>query len=230
MTTAKMINDAEPICPDTPTGTPTGTAHLIDDDPAILDLAAAHLAAAGVEIARYASAEAFLAAADGAGVADGCVLLDLDLPGMGGAALHAELTRRGLPLAVVVLSGTRDVGEAVGMMKRGALDVIRKPFTGEVLVAGVRDALAEGAEARRRHDRLAEVRGRYATLTPRERQVMGFVARGYANKQVAYDLKLSERTIEVHRARVNQKMRAESVAELVAMAGDLGLAAPALAA
>ena len=203
--------------------------HLIDDDPAIVRLATAHLTRAGFDVSTYDSAEAFLEVC-GKNACRGAVLLDLDLPGMSGSELQEEITRRELAMPVLVLSGTSDVGEAVGVMKRGALDLIRKPFDAAALVEGVHNALARAGEAETEAATQAELQRRYGKLTPREREVMGYVARGWANKQVAFELKLSERTVEVHRARVNQKMESESVAELVQMATTLGVLAESVAA
>jgi FixJ family two-component response regulator len=198
-----------------------GQVFLVDDDPAVRRALSRLLRAAGLEVLSFSSADALLASVDDRGPA--CVVADLRMPGMGGLDLQDELRNRALDLPLLFISGQADVMSSVRAMKYGAVDFLLKPFDQAALLEAVARALQRHREqraARRERDSLA---ARAARLTPREQQVFALVASGLLNKQVGYELGATEKTIKVHRARVMEKMEAHSLAELVRMAGSLGV-------
>ena len=163
----------------------------------------------------YDSAPAFLVAASDRRA--GCVLTDVQMPGLDGLELQRQLAERGIRLPVIVMTGHGDVPIAVEALKAGATDFLEKPFDDEHLLTAVASAIATSQRA---HDEAAAVAGitaRLATLTPREREVLEGLVAGHPNKTIAYDLGSSPRTVEVHRARVMEKMGARSLPELVRM-------------
>ncbi|MBW8269394.1 response regulator FixJ [Caldovatus aquaticus] len=196
--------------------------HVIDDDDAVRDSLAFLFASAGLPARTYDTAEAFVAVA--AGLRAGCVLTDVRMPGMDGLELQRRLREIGLRLPVIVMTGHADVPIAVQALKAGAADFIEKPFDDEALLAAVRAALDADREARAREAEVEEIAARLAILTPRERQVLERLVLGQPNKIIAYELGTSPRTVEVHRARVMDKMRARSLSELVRMALRVGIA------
>jgi FixJ family two-component response regulator len=149
--------------------------------------------------------------------AAGCLVLDIRMPGMSGLELQQQLNRIGSMLPVIFITGHGDVPMAVQAMKEGAFEFIQKPFRDQDLLDRVNHALQQDAQSRTTLARRAEVLKRLESLTARERQVMALVVDGAANKVIAIDLKLSERTVEIHRAKVMDKMGARSVAHLVKM-------------
>lgn len=187
--------------------------HLIDDDEDVRRALAFLLGTAGLAVRVYESALLFLEKYDGSQA--GCIVSDVRMPGMDGIQLLGRLKEMGVKLPVVVLTGHADVALAVTAMKAGAVDFIEKPFSDEVLLAAIQSALA-------RNNKLAadvpQIRARLASLTPREREVLDGLLAGHSNKTIAYDLGLSPRTVEVHRANVMTKMAASSLSELVRMA------------
>jgi two-component system, LuxR family, response regulator FixJ len=190
---------------------------IVDDDEAIRDSLLILLQAAGfANIVAYASARDFLAKA--AAQAGECLLLDVRMPDMDGLELQQELNRRGVRLPVIVMTGHGDVPIAVRAMKAGASDFIEKPFSDELLLDCVRRARNRAAEAGRESAELGEIRRRLGNLTPRERQVLHGMVAGKPNKAIAFDLGISPRTVEIHRARVMEKMQAHSLSALVRMA------------
>lgn len=221
-----MNNDAPSITGSLPTEPsnpvpPGAIVYVVDDDPAVCRLVAAMLGSEGIRVEQCLSAEQFLSVASPD--VRGCVLLDVDMPAMDGLALQQMLNGRGLYLPVVFLTGVTDVGTGVAVMKRGAVDLIQKPFRKDRLLEVVKQALlldTQRTAVRKRH---YIAKQRCATLNPREREVMELVVEGLANKQIARKLDLSEKTIEVHRARVMAKMGADSLAELVRFALDAGV-------
>ena len=189
--------------------------HVVDDDPAVRDSLAFLLQAAGLNVRVYDSAAAFLAVAPG--LRSGCVLTDVRMPQMDGLTLQRRLAALGGNLAVVVMTGHGDVPVAVEALKAGARDFLEKPFEEEHLLGVVREALAASEQAQHEHQVSADIGAHYASLTPREREVLGRLAAGQPNKTIAYDLGTSPRTVEVQRARVMEKMGARSLADLVRM-------------
>jgi two-component system response regulator FixJ len=194
--------------------------HVIDDDEAVRDSVAFLFESAGLACRTYDSARAFLGVA--AGLRDGCVLTDVRMPEIDGLALQRRLRDMGVRLPVVIMTGHGDVPIAVQALKAGAVDFIEKPFDDELVLAAVRAALAASRSARAREAEAEGVAARLASLTPRERQVLDRLVAGQPNKVIAFDLGASPRTVEVHRARVMEKMGARSLSELVRMVLSTG--------
>jgi two-component system response regulator FixJ len=204
--------------------TADGTVHIVDDDEAIRDSLALLLGTAGFSVAAYPSADAFLATApQGAG----CVLIDVRLPGMGGLELQEELARRGRRIPVIVMTGHAEVPLAVKAMKAGAVDFVEKPFDDKEMLAAIRRAFSLGLETARAEAEGDEIGSRLAQLTPREREVLDALVAGKPNKIIAYELSISPRTVEIHRARVMDKMQARTLSDLVRMALSVGRGAKA---
>lgn len=189
--------------------------HLIDDDEAVRQAVAFLLTTAGFAVRVYNSANAFLDALPS--VQPGCVVTDVRMPGMDGLALQRELRNRDVALPVIVMTGHADVPLAVEAMKAGAVDFIEKPFNDNSLLSAIRVAIARHSRDTRREDEVAAIRAKLASLSPREREVLDGLVAGLPNKTIAYDLKISARTVEVHRANLMARMDAKSVADLVRM-------------
>lgn len=190
--------------------------HIVDDDGAIRDALVLLLVAAGHPALAHAGASDFLAAFDPA--QQGVVVADVRMPGMSGLELQRHLKANRVDLPVIIITGHGDVAMAVQALKEGAIDFIEKPFDEDVLLASVARALDKGARAYRERQQLADIKARAASLTPREREVMDLVVQGLPNKAVAVELSISARTVEIHRARVMEKMAANSLSDLVRMA------------
>jgi FixJ family two-component response regulator len=198
------------------------TVHVVEDDDSARVATARLLRASGHAVRTYGSAEEFLAGVT-AGT-PGCVVLDLRLPGPSGLDLQESLVRTDDPLPIIFLTGHGRIPDTVRAMKSGAVDFLTKPVPGDVLLEAVSRALARDVEEHAVRLRRRDLRSRYDLLTPREREVFAHLISGQLNKQVGFDLGTSERTIKAHRAHVLDKMRAASIAELVRMATDLGIA------
>jgi FixJ family two-component response regulator len=194
--------------------------YIVDDDDAVRGSLRLLIRSVGLPAQVHASAQEFLSAYDPQD--PGCLLLDVRMPGMSGLDLQQELNRRGATIPVVFITGHGDVPMAVEAMQQGAFDFLQKPFRDQDLLDRVQRALARDAESRGRLAARAEIHARRATLTPREVEVMGLITRGKANKVIGADLGVSQRTVEIHRAHVMEKMRASSLAELVRMVLDSG--------
>jgi two-component system, LuxR family, response regulator FixJ len=198
------------------------TIFIVDDDEAVRDSLQLLLQAAGFQqIAIYESSRGFLKAA--APQPGDCLLLDVRMPDMDGLELQAELNRHALGLPVIIMTGHGDVPIAVRAMKAGATDFIEKPFDEKTLLDSVRRALALSVETSRRNEESGETARRLETLTAREREVLEGLVAGRPNKLIAYDLGISPRTVEIHRARVMGKMGARSLSSLVRMALAIGI-------
>lgn len=185
---------------------------VIDDDPSVRESMRALLESAGYKVKDYGSANAFLA--DRA-PRSGCLISDIRMPEMDGLELQEEVARRGITVPVIIMTGHGDVPLAVRAMKAGALDFLEKPFDDEALLGSVKRALELG---RQKQDQIAEARAAQdllALLTPRERHVLDQLVAGRSNKVAAYELGISPRTIEIHRARIMEKMNARSLSDLV---------------
>ncbi len=192
-----------------------GTVHVVDDDAAVRDSLVLLLDAAGFAVRAHDSAEALLAQAD---LEPGCVLTDVRMPGLDGLGLQRRLAELGRAVSVVVMTGHADVPVAVAAMKAGAVDFLQKPFDEATLLAVLRQALARQHERGAAGAAAAAASARLATLTPREHEVLDQLIAGHANKVIAHVLGASPRTIEVHRARVMDKLGAHSLPELVRLA------------
>jgi len=195
------------------------TVFLVDDDPGVLKAHARLLGAHGFKTAGFESAEAFLA--QHAAAARGCLVLDVSLPGLDGLALQRRLAQAGCSLPIVFLTGAADIPMSVQAMKAGAIDFLTKPVTGATLVAAVRAGLEQDALARQATDEGAMLRQRYASLSVREREVLAGLAAGKLNKQIAAALGITEATVKFHRARLMDRMQAQTVAELMHLAARL---------
>jgi FixJ family two-component response regulator len=215
----------QPDRPSTPQ--PADAVYIVDDDPSVRKQIARLVRSAGLEPFCFASAELFLQRADLRRPA--CLLLDVSMPGMGGLAVQDELRSRGQAMPIVFVSGHGSVNIATRAMKSGAMDFIEKPFEADQLLQLVVGALERDRRQCADAAARADTSARYATLTPREREVMSYVIRGFLNKQTAAELGITETTIKIHRGRVMEKMRAESVPELVHMAEQVGVWEPAVA-
>jgi len=191
------------------------TVFIVDDDPAIRFAMQALMDSVNIEHEIYASGDEFLENA--AEQRPGCLVLDIRMPGLGGLELQEELIRRGSSLPIIFITGHGDVPMAVDAMQKGAVDFIQKPFRDQDLLDRVHEALRTDQERREEQQAHAEVTERLARLTNREREVFDLVVTGKPNKVIAYDLGVSQRTVEIHRARVMEKMQARSLADLVKM-------------
>ena len=179
------------------------------------------LQAAGFAVTAFASAKEFLAQYDPQ--TSGCLVLDLAMPAVSGLELQGILADRGSLLPIIFLTAYGDIPKSVQAMKRGASDFLTKPVNDEDLLAAVRVAIEKHRALRREQAELSEIRARLATLTPREREVLEYVVAGKLNKQIAGELGTVEQTVKIHRAHVMQKMRVQSVAELVRMTERCGM-------
>ena len=194
----------------------TQTVFVVDDDDALRDALATLLEAEGWACETCADAAAFLAKLGDWSPADcGCVVLDVLMPGESGFDVQAHLNARRIDMPVIFITGYGDVPAAVRAMKGGAVDFLTKPFDVKALLQQIRAALQANTERRAARCELEAIRARIATLSPRERQVFERVAVGQANKSVALDLGVSERTVEIHRSRVMRKMACRTLADLV---------------
>ena len=191
------------------------TVFVVDDDPSMRLLTSQMLESAGLVAETFDTAEAFLDAYKPGH--RGCLVLDMKMPGMGGLQLQQRLTELQAHLPIIVVTGTADVPTAVSAMKFGAMDLMEKPFEPEELLTKVAKALRTDATWWATQSQKASIEDRKTQLSAREREVMTLVVDGRANKQIAMQLGISEKTVEVHRSRVMQKMQAGSVAELVRM-------------
>jgi two-component system, LuxR family, response regulator FixJ len=195
------------------------TVFIVDDDDGVRASLRILLKSIGIAATALASAQEFLAAHHPS--QPGCLLLDIRMPGMSGLELQSELNQRGAIIPVIFITGHGDVPMAVEAMQHGAFDFLQKPFRDQDLIDRVQRALArdrENREALKEHER---IRAHLKSLTPREREVLDLMARGKPNKVMAAELGLSQRTVEIHRAHVMEKMAAGSVAQLVRMVMDV---------
>ena len=192
------------------------TVFLVDDDEAVRDSLTLLMKSVGLPSRAYASADDFLSEYDPD--APGCLVLDIRMPGMSGMELQQALIEKRAILPIIFITGHGDIPMAVEAMQRGAVDFIPKPFRDHELLDRIKQSLADDRDNRDALVEREEVEKRIATLTPREKEVMDLVVQGKANKVVAGDLGVSQRTVEIHRARVMEKMQVRSLAQLVRLA------------
>jgi two-component system response regulator FixJ len=192
------------------------TIHIIDDDPSVRESLALLVSAEGHVCHTYFSAQAFLDAIDND--ATGCVVTDVRMPEMSGLDLLTTMKERRVFMPVIVMSAHGDVPMAITAMKRGAVDFFKKPFDGGALLASIRATLTQGDGEHRSDAETQMIRERFAILSKREKEVLAGLLEGQSNKNIAHELGISPRTVEVHRANVMAKMQATAVTELVKMA------------
>jgi two-component system, LuxR family, response regulator FixJ len=193
---------------------------VVDDDEAVRSSLKLLLKSIGLPAITYQSAQEFLAAYEAQH--PGCLVLDVRMPGMSGLELQQLLNLRGATVPVIFITGHGDIPMAVEAMQHGAFDFLQKPFRDQDLLDRVQRALERDRATRQQLKEIDHIRARLTSLTPREREVLELVVAGKANKVMAADLGVSQRTVEIHRARVMEKMGASSLAQLVRMVIDIG--------
>jgi len=191
------------------------TVFIVDDDEAVRDSLSWLMQSVGLSTETFASADAFLQGYDGDH--PGCLILDIRMPGMSGLELQSVLKEQGFRLPLLIISGHADVPMAVRALKAGAFDFIEKPFNDQLLLDIVQRAIEHDRQQRASHAELDEWRARLESLTPREREVLDLVVGGAANKVISSELGVSLKTVEAHRARVMDKLKADSLSQLVRM-------------
>ena len=196
--------------------------YIVDDDVSFQAAIRRRLQLAGYEVQIYSSAEQFLDQQPNDNNRSGCLLLDVRIPGLSGPELQGRLHEAGSTLPIVFVSGYENIQTTVQTVKAGAEDFLIKPVTSDVLLAAIERAIARHDVSRKLQSERNLLRAHIATLTPRERQVFDLVVRGKINKQIAFALGPTERTIKMHRHRVMEKMNVHSLAELILIAARLG--------
>jgi FixJ family two-component response regulator len=193
---------------------------VVDDDVSVRESLKNLLRSVGLKVETFNTAQDFLSMAPpGAG----CLVLDVRLPGLSGLDLQRQLVEANHEIPIVFITGHGDIPMSVRAMKAGAVEFLTKPFRDQDLLDAVRQALDRDRQTRSRENEMAELRGRYASLTTREHEVMKYVVRGVVNKQIAAEMGITESTIKLHRGRLMRKMKAESLADLIRMAERSGL-------
>ena len=201
--------------------TPTELVLVIDDDASMREAISRLLHAIGLTVRTFGSAREFL----GTRLPDipACVILDVRLPDLSGLDLQREMVERGIHVPVIFITGHGDIPMSVQAMKAGAVEFLTKPFRDQDLLDAVRSGIQRDRKGRKERSEVARIREDLGQLTSREREVMSLVVGGFLNKQIALRLGASEKTIKIHRGRVMQKMRADSLADLVKMSQKLGI-------
>ncbi len=195
--------------------------HIVDDEDAIRRSAGFMLKKSGFSVETWSSGVEFLK--DVRNAAEGCILLDVRMPQMDGLEVQKELNERGIAMPVIILTAHGDVSIAVSAMKAGAVDFIEKPFEKAVLLAAIESAFERLADVEGRATRAADATIRVAALSGREQDVLKGLARGLPNKTIAYDLGISPRTVEVHRANLMTKLGVRSLSEALRIAFSAGI-------
>lgn len=195
------------------------TVFVVDDDQAVRKFLKGLIETIGLRVETFPSASEFLEAYDPE--SPGCVVLDIRMPGMSGLELQRILVERQNILPVIILTGHGDVALVVASMKSGAVDFIEKPFNNEVLLDRIQSAVAKSTQLHEQRHKRRKIECSVELLTPRERQVLDLIVDGETNKGIARKLDISEKTVEIHRARVMEKMNAKSLASLVKMTSEM---------
>jgi FixJ family two-component response regulator len=199
----------------------SGLVHVIDDDASFRTAIERRLKFAGYEVETYSSGQQLLDRLPNV-EKPGCILLDVQMPGLTGLELQSRLAERGSLLPIIFVTGHSDTPTTVRAIKAGAEDFLTKPASSEQLIGAIERAMVRFESASNQRSELDAFRGLVTTLTPRERQVFGLIVRGKINKQIAYELGTTERTVKAHRHQVMEKMQVSSLAELVSSAERLG--------
>ena len=194
---------------------------VVDDDSSIREAIESLVKLAGLRVETFGTAQEFLRTERPD--LPGCVVLDVELPGLSGLDLQRELAAHGIKLPIIFITGYGDIPMSVRAMKAGAQEFLTKPFRDQDLLDAIQQALERDRAARQHQNEIAELRERFDALTTREREVMSLVVAGWLNKQIGFELEISEITVKIHRGRVMDKMGAQSLAELVRMTERLEL-------
>jgi FixJ family two-component response regulator len=197
------------------------TIFVIDDDPSVLRSLSRLLRSLGFDAETFASAELFLARKHYDGV--GCIILDVQMPGLSGMDLQDELGRADYNMPIIFITGHGSIPMSVQAMKRGAVDFLTKPFDDEELLEAVKKAIEKDREAKAERAEVLDALRRVEQLTPREHEIFRYVITGMLNKQIALKLDIAEKTVKVHRGRIMEKLRVDSVADLVRLAEKAGI-------
>ena len=212
----------------TPLGTQpstlVSTVFIVDDDASVRRALSYLLESAGYRVEPYSSAEKFLTRERYEGV--GCIILDVQMPGLSGMELQEKLIRSVYSIPIIFLTGRGDIPMGVQAMKKGAVDFLTKPCDDEQLLGAIQRAIEKTREARARFDQAEEIRRRMELLTPRENEILRHVITGMLNKQIAAKLAIAEATVKIHRGRIMEKLCADSIADLVRLAEKAGIELP----
>ncbi len=196
------------------------TVFVIDDDASVRKSLSRLLRSAGYTAETFASAEEFLGREHFNGI--GCLLLDVQMPGLSGMDLQNELNKADYHMPIIFITGHGDIPTSVEAMKKGASDFLTKPFDDKELLRTVENAIEKDRQARTEYNEILDIRRRINLLTPRENEILRHIISGMLNKQIALKLGIAEKTVKVHRGRVMEKLRVDSVAELVRLAERVG--------
>jgi len=203
------------------TSNTNSSIYLIDDDQAVRESLTLYLESKGLTVVSYSSAQDFLESYDKN--SPGCLLLDIRMPGMNGLDLQEYLTQKELAIPIIFITGHGDISMAAQAFKGGAIDFLEKPFENEGLLKSIGQALSKDTENRQKSIVRGKAIKHYEKLTPRERDVMTRVVAGYHNKDIAKELEISHRTVEIHRHRVMEKMEAKTLSHLISLAVLCGI-------
>ena len=203
---------------------PEPTVFVVDDDPSVRKALERLFKSVGLNVEVFNSAKEFLPCKEPDGPS--CVVLDVRMPGLSGLDLQRELAAAGKNMPIIFVTGHGTVPMTVKAMKAGAVDFIEKPFDDQVLIDAVHKAMERDKRMRLERAEVGEIKQRVESLTPREREILAYVVSGMLNKQIAFDLDISEKTVKVHRARVMEKMKVRSLADLVRLAEKVGIDFP----
>jgi FixJ family two-component response regulator len=197
---------------------------IIDDDASVRKSLSRLLRSAGFEVETFATAEQFLEREHYDGI--GCLVLDVRMPGISGIDLQGELSKADYSMPIIFITGHGNIPMGVQAMKKGAVDFLAKPFDDEELLQAVREAVDKDTQGRADHAEVLDIRERLKLLTPREYEILRYVITGMLNKQIAYALGISEKTVKVHRGRIMEKLGVDSVADLVRLAEKADIKPP----